>query len=108
MLKKFFQEGYNDQLAVMGEVCKIKNNIKQTETNEFKAVITTKDGKLEVEIGAVTYLVDSHALIPASFGQEQIVGNRLMTKDAEYIITSAVKSLSDAAYSCDLVKVKSI
>lgn len=108
MLKKFFEQGLNDQIAIMGEVCTIQDKIHQTETNEFKAVVTARQGETEVEIGAITYTINAHALIPASIGQEQIIGNRLMTKDGEFLICSAVKSVSDAAYSCDLVKIKSI
>lgn len=108
MMKKFFEQGFNDQLEIMGEVCKIKNKVKQTETPEFKAVITEKQGETEVEVGAITYLVNSHALIPASFSQTEILGNRLLTKEGEFLIVTAVKSISDAAYSCELVKIKSL
>lgn len=107
-MKKFFETALNDQIAIMGEVCTIQDKIHQTETNEFKAVVTARQGETEVEIGAITYTINAHALIPASIGQEQIIGNRLKTKDGEFLICSAVKSSSDAAYSCDLVKIKSI
>lgn len=108
MLKKFFEQGLNDQIKTMGEVCTIQDKINQTETAQFKAIVTEKQGETEVEIGAITYTANAHALIPASIGQEQIIGNRLKTKDGEFIICTAVKSSSDAAYSCELVKIKSI
>ena len=108
MLKKFFTDGVKDQIKVMGEECKILDRIHQKETETFNAVVTPKQCDLTVEVGAITYNIDAHALIPATIGQEQIIGNRLKTKEGEYIITSAVKSHSDAAYSCDLVKIKSI
>lgn len=108
MLKKFFEQGLNDQIATMGEVCTIQDKIKHTETEKFKAIITEKQGETEIEVGAMTYTVNAHALIPASIGQGDILGNRLKTKEGEFLICTAVKSTSDAAYSCDLVKIKSL
>ena len=108
MLKKFFKDALEDQLKIMGEDCTICDKIHQTETESFKAIITTKNSEMEVEIGSITYNIDAHALIPESVGQEKITGNRLKTKNGEYIITSAVKSVNEAAFSCDLVKIKSI
>jgi len=108
MLKKFFEQGLNDQIATMGEVCTIQDKIKHTETEKFKAIITEKQGETEIEVGAMTYTVNAHALIPASIGQADILGNRLKTKEGEFLICTAVKSTSDAAYSCDLVKIKSL
>lgn len=109
MLKKFFESGFSDQLQICGEVCKIKNRIKQTETEEFKAVITEKSGELQVEVGQMIYTIDAHALIPESVGQEQIVvGNRLCTKEGEYMISTATKSICEPFIACDLVKIRSI
>lgn len=108
MLKKFFQESLKDQLKIQGEECTICDKIHLTESAPFQAIITTKNSEIQVEIGSIIYNVDAHALIPESVGQEKITGNRLKTKNGEYIITSAVKSLNEAAFSCDLVKIKSI
>lgn len=108
MLKKFFEQGLNDQIKTMGEDVKIVDKIKRTETPEFQAIVTSKNGDLEIELGALTYTANAHALIPASIGQADFIGNRLMTKEGEYIILSAVKSTGEAAYSCDLVKINSI
>lgn len=108
MLKKFFEQGLNDQIATMGEVCTIQDKIKHTETEQFKAIVTEKQGETEIEVGAMTYTANAHALIPASIGQDKILGNRLKTKDGEFLICTAVKSSSDAAYSCELVKIKSL
>jgi hypothetical protein len=108
MMKKFFETALNDQLKTMGEPCKIVDKINQTVTPEFMAVVTTKTGDLTAEIGSMTYNIDGHALIPESVGQDKIIGNRLVTKEGEYIITSSVKSKYEVAFSCDLVKVRSI
>lgn len=108
MLKKFFEQALNDQIKTQGEECTIHDKIKHTETDKFKAIITEKNGETEIEVGAITYTVNAHALIPASIGQADILGNRLKTKEGEFLICTAVKSACDAAYSCDLVKIKSL
>lgn len=109
MLKKFFKDALKDQIKIMGEECTLCNKIKQTESDPFTAIVTNKSSEITVEIGSIVYNISGHAIIPDSIGQEkELTGNRLKTKHGEYIITSVVKSINEAAYSCDLVKIKSI
>ena len=104
-LEKFFADGFADQLNMMGQDCYIESKIKQSKTRPFKAVVTHKSGETEVEIGGLTYVVSAHALIPATrLLVKDLISNRLCTGDAEYLIISAVKDISQNFYSCDLVK----
>lgn len=104
-LSKFFADGFKDQLAMQGEMCVIENKIKRTTSESFSAVITQKTGETEVEIGEITYTVTAHALIPNKFSVKELISNRLKSIDAEFIIVSAVKDISQDFYSCDLVRI---
>lgn len=106
LLKEFLTEGVADQIAVMGQDCVLYDTLKGTTTPSFQAVVTSRDGQTEVEVGGITYSVTGHALIPATNGITPKIGNRLETEGETWLLVSAVKSSNDAAFSCDMVRVK--
>lgn len=106
LLKEFLADGVADQVAMMGSKCVILDNLKGTSTPSFQAVVTSRDGSTEVEVGGITYTISGHALIPSNQGILPKVGNRLEVDNQAWLIVSVVKSALDAAYSCDLVRVK--
>lgn len=106
LLKEFFTQGVEDQLLLMGQECKITDNLKSTTTANFQAIITSRDGSTEVEVSGITYSITGHALIPANLGIYPKVGQRIDSEGELWLIVSVVKSALEAAYSCDLVRVK--
>lgn len=106
LLKEFLADGVADQVAIMGSQCVMTDNLKGTSTPSFQAVVTSRDGSTEVEVGGITYTISGHALIPSNQGILPKVGNRLEVEGEVWLIVSVVKSTLDAAYSCDLVRVK--
>lgn len=106
LLKEFLTVGVADQIAVMGQDCVLYDTLKGTTTPSFQAVVTSRDGQTEVEVGGITYSVTGHALIPATNGITPKTGNRLETEGETWLLVSAVKSSNDAAFSCDMVRLK--
>lgn len=106
LLKEFLTQGIADQVVIMGQDCVLCDTLKGTTTPSFQAVVTSRDGQTEVEVGGITYSVTGHALIPATNGITPKIGNRLETEGETWLLVSAVKSSNDAAFSCDMVRVK--
>lgn len=106
LLKEFLNDGLVDQIAVMGQDCVLHDTLKGTATPSFQAVVTSRDGQTEVEVSGITYTISGHALIPSDKGIIPKVGNRLETEGETWLLVSVIKSALDAAYSCDLVRVK--
>ena len=106
LLKEFLADGVADQVAIMGSQCVISDNLKGTISPSFQAVVTSRDGSTEVEVGGITYTISGHALIPSNQGILPQVGNRLEVDNEAWLIVSVVKSSLDGAYSCDLVRIK--
>lgn len=98
-------QGLQDQLDIMGQSCIISNAITGATTPAFTAIVTARNGKTEVEISGITYTVTGHALIPATATLPKI-GERLETEGELWLIVSVVKSATDPAYSCELVRLK--
>lgn len=78
---------------------------KGTDSKEFTAVVTSRDGSLQVDYGGALYSVTAHALIPVNVGVTPKVSDHLLSDGEEYFIVSVVRSVMDEAYSCDLVKI---
>lgn len=106
LLKDFFSAGVNDQLALMGQQCVILDYLKKENSPEFRAIITSTNSNTEVELGGITHNISGHALIPDNQAIVPKVGQRIACNNEEWLIVSVVKSAIDAAYSCDLVRVK--
>lgn len=106
LLKEFFSDGVKDQITVMGQECKLNDVIKGYTSPSFYAIITSKDGLTEVEVGGITYNISGHALIPSNTNIIPKIGNRLESEGEVWLIVSSIKSSTEAAYSCDLVRIK--
>lgn len=106
LLREFLQAGVADQLLMMGQPCVIVDSLKGTTTPSFQAVVTSRDGQTEVEVSGITYTITGHALIPDDCPIIPKVGNRLESEGETWLIVNSVKSRLDAAYSCDLVRIK--
>ena len=106
LLREFLEAGIADQILVMGQPCKLADTLNGTISPSFQAVVTSRDGQTEVELGGITYTISGQALIPDACPSQPKVGNRLETDKEVWLIVSVVKSTLDAAYSCDLVRIK--
>ena len=106
LLKEVLTQGIADQVVIMGQDCVLYDTLKGTTTPSFQAVVTSRDGQTEVEVSGITYSVTGHALIPATSGITPKIGNRLETEGETWLLVSAVKSSNDAAFSCDMVRLK--
>lgn len=106
LLKEFLTEGVADQIAVMGQDCVLQDTLKGTTSPSFQAVVTSRDGQTEVEVGGITYSISGHALIPSNQAITPKVGQRLETEGETWLLVSVIKSALDSAFSCDLVRVK--
>ena len=104
-IQKFFSQGVADQIKIMGSVAQIKSMPKGTLSKKFSAVVTSRDGSLQVDFGGALYTVSAHALIPTSENVIPKVSDQLISDGEEFMIISVVRSIIDKAYSCDLVKI---
>lgn len=104
-IEQFFAEGVKDQLSVMGSTVQLVSMPDNTESAEFQAVVTSRNGDLQLEYSGALYTVSAHALIPLSQMQVPKVGNQLISGTEKFLIVSVVRSVIDQAYACDLVKI---
>lgn len=102
-LKQFFLQGFADQLLTAGEPVTIYNP-KSKISVATDAVVTETSGNTTVEIGSILYTVDAHALIPSDVNKPNI-GEIIKTETCDYKIISVVRSIHEAAWSCNLIKI---
>lgn len=106
-VQKFMQMAVADQIATAGESVVITRVKDSTVNITCKAVITSRDGSYDAEVGGVQYGVSGHALIQKNsvVGGEPQAGDRLTQKSGEkWVLTNTISSSNDAAISCDLVR----
>ena len=104
-LEDFFAQGVADQIAIMGSPVKLRSMPSRHESPNFAAVITSRDGSLQAEFGGALYSVTGHLLIPTSSGITPKVSDQIISNGDEWFIVSVIRSVTDKAYSCDLVKI---
>lgn len=104
-IEKFFAQGVADQLNVMGSSIKLVQMPDNVESKAITAVITSRDGTLQLEFGGALYTVSAHVLIPTSANITPKVADQVISGDERFFIASVVRSVIDRAYSCDLVKI---
>lgn len=102
-LYDFFRAGIIDQLSTAGESCTYR---KGDFSQSINAVITEQNGDLALELGGMLYTVNGHALIADNAGFKPAPGASLQTNGgAKYLLITAIKSITDAAYSCTLHRI---
>lgn len=104
-LEKFFNAGVQDQVSIMGTNVCLVSMPDGARSADFVAVVTARNGDLQLEYSGALYTVSAHALIPLSAAQVPRVGNHLISGDNRYIIVSVVRSALDQAFSCELVSI---
>lgn len=105
LIEDFFAQGVADQVSVMGSPVKLKSMPKGTLSKEFKAILTSRSGDLQLEVGGALYTVTAHVLIPTSANIIPKVSDQIISGEDEYVIITVVRSVIDKAFSCDLVKI---
>lgn len=106
-VQKFFEMAVLDQIITAGESVVITRVKDSTVNITCKAVITSRDGSYDAEVGGVQYSVSGHALIQKNSvaGGEPQAGDRLTQESGEkWLLTNTISSSNDAAISCDLVR----
>lgn len=108
-IEQFMQMAVQDQMNTAGHSCVVTAGKPRNYTLECKAVITSRDGSMDAEVGGTLISITGHALIQmASISQAPKPGDRISVKgsDDEWLMTNVISSPNDRAYSCDLVRTK--
>lgn len=100
--------GVADQIRTAGEQVVITRHKNQAVRITCMAVITSRDGSYDAEIGGVQYSVSGHALIQRKSisGQDYPKQGDVLTQESgeKWVLTNAISSNNDAGISCDLVR----
>lgn len=105
-------EAVADQMRTAGESVIITRPKLQGFSLSATAVITSRDGTLDAEIGGATYAITGHALLQASSldagsssnGYPKAGDVLAQSTGEKWLICNAIQSSNDAGISCDLVR----
>lgn len=112
-IQEFMAAAVADQMRTAGESITITRPKLQGFSLSATAVITSRDGTLDAEIGGVVYSITGHALIQASSildagsssnGYPKAGDVLAQSTGEKWLICNAIQSSNDAAISCDLVR----
>lgn len=111
-IQEFMAAAVADQMRTAGETITITRPKLQGFSLSATAVITSRDGTLDADIGGVVYSITGHALIQASSidagssssGYPKAGDVLSQTTGEKWLICNAIQSSNDAGISCDLVR----
>lgn len=94
-----------DQIKTAGSACTVVAGAPRSYTLPCKAVLTSRDGSMDADVGGAVYAVTGHALIKKdSISQAPKPGDRISVdgESNKWLILNAISSPNDAGISCDL------
>lgn len=104
-IQDFMQMAVADQILTAGHSCTVEAGKPRSYTLTCKAVVTSRDGSLDAQVGGAVYAVTGHALIQkSSISQAPKPGDRISVdgESNKWLILNAISSPNDAGISCDL------
>lgn len=108
-IQKFMEIAVADQIRTAGEEVEITRQKVAGVRITCMAVITSRDGSFDAEVGGTQYSVSGHALIQRRSlqGGTPQAGDLLTQETGEkWVLINAISSNNDAGLSCDLVRYK--
>lgn len=107
-IQKFMELAVADQIKTAGETVVITRPKQPSINITCKAVITSRDGAFDAEIGGAQYAVTGHALISRvslEGGEFPKAGDNLTQATGEkWIMVNTILSQNDFGVSCDLIR----
>lgn len=99
------------QMGTAGDACHVQSAAGRPTAYNLActAVVTSRDGSVDAQVGGDIFAVTGHALISkASISQEPMPHDTLTVDGSgvKWQLASVIHSPNDAAYSCDLVRIR--